>query len=191
MRDAETLYLANRDDWREWLEKNHDTEKEVWLIFYKTHTSKPTIPYEDAVEEALCFGWIDSIIKKIDDEKFARKFTPRKTKSKWSKLNKKRVEKMITEGKMSEAGLTQIEEAKKSGEWFKTVTRQQTLVIPPFIKEALAANKKALDNFNNLAISYKRQYIGWITNAKRKEALKRRLEEVIKVLEKNEKLGMK
>jgi len=191
MKISDELYVTNRSDWHEWLRKSHDTKKEVWLIFYKKHTGNPSIPYDDAVEEALCFGWIDSIIKKIDDEKFARKFTLRKSRSKWSELNKKRARKMIKEGKMTEAGLAKIREAKKTGEWLKTAPAKKDLIIPKYMKEALARNKKALDNFNNLARSYKRHYIGWVTSAKREETRERRLAETIRLLEQNEKLGMK
>jgi uncharacterized protein YdeI (YjbR/CyaY-like superfamily) len=191
MKLGDELYVTNRDDWREWLRKNYETEKEVWLLYYKKHTGKPSIPYDDSVEEALCFGWIDNIIKRIDDEKFVRKFTPRKAKSKWSEANKKRAGKMIKEGKMIEAGLAKIREAKQTGEWFKTAPVRKELVIPPYMKEALAKNKKALDNFNKLAKSYKRQYVGWIRGAKKEETRKRRLAEAIGLLEKNEKPGMK
>lgn len=191
MKLTEKLYVTNRDDWRAWLGKHHATKKEVWLIYYKKHTGKHRIPYDDAVEEALCFGWIDSIVKKIDDEKFARKFTPRKGKSRWSELNKKRARKMMKAGKMREAGIAKIREAKKSGEWFKTAPARKELIIPSYIKEALAANKKALDFFNSLANSYKRNLVGWITSGKREETRKRRLTEAIRLLEKNEKLAMK
>jgi uncharacterized protein YdeI (YjbR/CyaY-like superfamily) len=191
MKTANELYVINRDEWREWLIRNHDTKKEVWLIYYKKHAGKASIPYADSVEEALCFGWIDSIIKRIDDEKFVRKFTPRNAASRWSEANRERARKMIKEGKMTEAGLAKIEEAKKNGEWFKIAPIRKELAIPPYIIETLAKNKKAIYNFNNLAKSYKRQYIGWITSAKRKENRRKRLAEVIKLLEKNEKLGMK
>jgi len=191
MKLADELYVTNRDDWCEWLRKNYATKKEVWLIYYKRHTGKPSIPYDDSVEEALCFGWVDNIIKRIDDEKFVRKFTPRKAKSKWSEANKKRARKMIKEGKMTEVGLAKIRKAKKSGEWFKAAPAKKELVIPPYMKEALAKNKKALENFNNLAKSYKRQYVGWISSAKREETRRRRLAEAISLLEKNEKVGMK
>ncbi len=191
MEITEGLYISNRDDWRKWLRNNHDTENEVWLIYYKKHTGKPSIPYNDSVEEALCFGWIDSIIKRIDDERFARKFTPRKERSRWSEVNKKRGRRMIEAGKMTEAGLARIREAKRSGEWYKTAPRRKDLVVPPFVKGALSANKKALENFNSLAISYKRQYVGWIMSAKREKTRKRRLAEAIQHLEKNKKLGMK
>ena len=89
MRLTKELYVTNREDWRAWLEQNHATEKEVWLLYYKKHTGKPTIPYDDAVEEALCFGWIDSTVKRIDDEKYTQKFTPRNDRSVWSESNKK------------------------------------------------------------------------------------------------------
>jgi len=191
MKIAERLYVTDRDDWRAWLRNNHDTKKEVWLIYHKKYTGKPRIPYDDAVEEALCFGWIDSIVQKIDDEKFAQKFTPRKGKSKWSEVNKKRARKMIKEGKMTEAGLLKIREAKNSGEWFKTASVRRELVTPSDLKKALATNRKARDNFNNLANTYRRHFIGWITSAKREETRKRRLTQAIRLLEQNKKLGMK
>ena len=192
METTRELHVTNRKEWREWLRENHGTKKEVWLIYYKEHTGKPRIPYEDAVEEALCFGWIDSTVKKIDDEKFAQKFTPRKGNSRWSETNKKRAKRMIKEGKMTEAGLQKIAEAKKSGEWFKTArVRRMKLAFPPDLHIQLTANKKALDNFNRLADGYKRLFVAWVTNAKREETRQRRLTEAIKLLEQNKKLGMK
>jgi len=191
MEAAEELYVTNRGDWRAWLRENHATKKEVWLIYYKEHTSKPRIPYDDAVEEALCFGWIDSIIKKIDDEKFAQKFTPRKRSSKWSEANKKRAMKMIKEGRMTEVGMAKIREAQNSGEWFKTAPIRKELTFPLDLHKQLAANKKALDNFNRLANGYKRLFVRWITSAKKEETRQRRLMEAIKLLEQNKKLGMK
>ncbi len=191
METSDKLYVTSRDDWRAWLRKNYDTTKEVWLIYYKKQTGKPSVPYDDSVEEALCFGWIDSTIKKIDDEKFARKFTPRKAGSRWSEANKKRAKRMMKEGRMEEPGLAEIMEAKRGGEWFKIAPVKKELVVPSYVKEALANNNKALENFNNLAKSYKRQYIGWIASAKREETRMRRLAEAIRLLEKNQKLGMK
>jgi len=108
MEITKTLYITTRAKWRKWLEKNHNTEKEIWLIYYKKHTGKPRIPYDDAVEEALCFGWIDSIIKRIDEEKYTQNFSPRKQNSVWSDLNKKRVKKLIEEGKITKAGFGTI-----------------------------------------------------------------------------------
>ena len=190
---SKTLHVTNREDWRAWLEENHDKEKQVWLIFYKKHTGQPRVPYDDAVEEALCFGWIDSIVKRIDDEKYAQKFTPRKDSSKWSDLNKKRVEKMIRQGRMTETGLAKIDAAKKSGKWDRDARafKPEDLVTPPGLTTVLSANKKARENFNNLAPSYQKQYIGWIISAKREETKKARIKETIVRLEQNKKLGMK
>ncbi|MGA2768221.1 MAG: YdeI/OmpD-associated family protein [Candidatus Bathyarchaeia archaeon] len=191
---TEELYVSVRDDWRSWLRENHDVKREVWLIYYKKHTGKPSIPYDDSVEEALCFGWVDSIVKKIDDAKYARKFTSRRSRSRWSEANKKRVEKMISEGKMTEAGLATIREAKHSGEWFKipvSVHYRKKLEIPSYLKDALAANEKASNNFNKLAKSYKRNFVAWIDSAKKEETRRKRLAEAIKLLERNQKLGMK
>src|SRR5438128_11402884 len=109
MESRKTLYVASRAEWRAWLAKHHQSETEVWLIYYKKPSGRPRIPYDDAVEEALCFGWIDSIVKRIDDAKFAQKFTPRKDWTKWSELNKRRVRKLIREGNMTEAGLAKID----------------------------------------------------------------------------------
>lgn len=188
---SKTLHVTNREEWRSWLKENHDKEKEVWLIFYKKHTGKPVIPYDDAVEEALCFGWIDSIIKRMDDEKFSRKFTPRKADSKWSELNKKRVKKMIRESRMTEAGLVLINAAKKSGKWEQVISQPKELNMPPGIKDALSANRKVWENFNKLAPSYQRLYVGWITTAKKEETRQRRVKEVVELLAQGKKLGLK
>lgn len=188
---SEELLVVDRSDWRKWLSRNHATMKVVWLVYFKKHTGNPGIPYEDSVEEALCFGWIDSLVKRVDDEKYIRKFSPRKTGSTWSETNKKRAEKMIAEGKMTEAGMVKVEEAKKSGEWFRKTPSKKELVVPPFIQEALNGNQKAKENFNRLAPTYKRHYIGWITSAKREETRVRRLEESLELLEQNKKLGLK
>ena len=185
------LYVADRKQWRDWLSANHATEAGIWLIFYKKETSRPTIAYEAAVEEALCFGWIDSIIKKIDDGRYARKFTPRSDKSKWSQLNKKRSNRMIKEGRMTKVGLAKIKTAKKTGLWNKDGRPQISLDIPPEFAKALARNKTAKKSFDNLAPSYRRHYIGWIAIAKRQDTKKRRIEESITLLEKGKKLGLK
>ncbi len=157
---AEELYFTSRKEWRDWLKKNYDIKNEVWLIYYKKHTDKPRISYDDAVEEALCFGWIDSIVRRVDDERYAQKFTPRKSGSVWSEANKRRVEKLMREGRMTEAGLVMVREAKERGEWFKRRIRKES-VVPPFMEEALAANKKALENFSKLAPSYQEE-IHWV-----------------------------
>jgi uncharacterized protein YdeI (YjbR/CyaY-like superfamily) len=191
MKSAEQVYAADREQWRAWLEKNHSAKREVWLIYHKTRTGKPSIPYDDSVEEALCFGWIDGIIKKLDDEKFGRKFMPRTKNSRWSELNKKRAEKMIREGKTTEAGMARIREAKQSSEWYRAPSERRELEIPLFFKEALVKNKKALDYFNTLAPTYRRHFVGWISSAKREETRVKRLEEALYYLEQNKKLPLK
>jgi uncharacterized protein YdeI (YjbR/CyaY-like superfamily) len=137
------LYVKNRTAWRNWLSKNFDRNNGVWLVFYKKQTGMPAIDYDDAVEEALCFGWIDSTIKRLDDEKYVRKFTPRKNGSNWSDLNKKRVAKLIKSGLMTDAGLALIAQAKKSGQWQKPDRPNIPLELPAELETALAKNKKA------------------------------------------------
>ena len=185
------LYVTNRDEWRNWLSENHAAEAGIWLVFYKKETSRPTIAYEAAVKEAICFGWIDSIIKKIDAARYARKFTPRSDKSKWSPLNKKRASKMIKEGRMTEVGLAKIKTAKKTGLWNIDALPRISLDVPPEFAKALARNKKAKGNFDKLAPTYRKHYIGWIAVAKRQETKKRRIDESIALLEQGKKLGLK
>jgi uncharacterized protein YdeI (YjbR/CyaY-like superfamily) len=182
--------FKNREAWRAWLEKNHAREKELWLVLYKKNSDKPTVSYDEAVEEALCFGWIDGLTKGIDEEKFAQRFSPRRSGSVWSESNKKRVAKMIAQGRMTEAGLVKIEEGKRSGEWDKATAREDTTNIPPELKRALAADKIAQQNFEKLAPSHKRQYIYWITEAKRDETRQRRIEKTVQMLKENQKLGI-
>lgn len=185
------LYFKTSDNWRNWLASNHDKENEVWLIFFKKETGEPSIEYESAVEEALCFGWIDSIIKKIDEKRYARKFTPRKDSSKWSELNKKRVAKLIKDNRMTEMGLAKIETAKRNGCWDKQNRPNIQFDIPKEFQSALNQNKKARENFNQLSPTCQKQYIGWIVVAKRQETKERRIKESIDLLEKGQKLGLR
>lgn len=185
------IYFKTSAAWREWLQNNHDKTNGVWLLFFKKGTGKSSIEYEVAVEEALCFGWIDSIIKKIDDEKYVRKFTPRKDKSKWSELNKKRVEKLIQDNRMTEIGLAKIETAKRNGQWDKPDRPNIQFDIPKEFQAALGQNRKAREHFDQLAPTYQKQYIGWIAIAKRPETKEKRIKEAIDLLEKGQKLGLR
>jgi uncharacterized protein YdeI (YjbR/CyaY-like superfamily) len=192
MKITKTFYAGSRAEWREWLVHNHSTQDEVWLIFFKRQNAKKQVSYDEAVAEALCFGWIDSIIQKIDDEKYVRKFTPRKKSSRWSALNKRRVARMIQEGKMTEAGLAVLNFTDEKDDYGRTAERaEQRLIPPPFLVRRLKQNKQAWDNFQLLAPSYRRNYIGWICAAKTEETRDRRIKEAIGKLAKNEKLGMK
>lgn len=189
---TKTLHARNRDEWRAWLKKNHNVETEVWLVFYKKQTGQPSISYEDAVEEALCFGWIDSVIQRIDDERYSRKFTPRKKESRWSALNKRRVAKMIREGRMTDAGFAKLNYSGSEDDHGRTARRKaQELVVPRYFKRALLGNRKAWENFDKLAPSYRRSYILWIATAKTDETRDRRLAEAIQLLEHNKKLGLR
>jgi uncharacterized protein YdeI (YjbR/CyaY-like superfamily) len=185
------LYVKTRYEWRQWLFKHHQIETEVWLVFFKKATGTPTIAYESAVEEALCFGWIDSIIKKLDDEKYARKFTPRKPNSRWSDLNKKRVKKMLGQGRMTKFGLAKVQQAKQDGLWNKPDRLSVAFDIPEEFAHALKQNKKAQEFFDQLASTFQKQYIGWITLAKRKETRAKRTKESIALLSRGAKLGLK
>ena len=184
------LYTTNRQDWRAWLKKNHATEKEIWLTYYKKHTGRLRIPYDHAVEEALCFGWIDSTVKRVDDEKYIQKFTPRKKKSIWSEANKKRAQRMVKQGRMTAAGFEKISTAKRNGRWEDSSLIYDPSRTPPELKAALASNKKAFEFYQSLAPTYKKQYHWWIVSAKREETINKRIKETVRLLAKGKKLGM-
>jgi|TARA_B100000315_G_C14524723_1_gene563265 uncharacterized protein YdeI (YjbR/CyaY-like superfamily) len=186
------IYMSSRREWREWLSKNHDRQSQgLWLLFYKKSADKPTIEYDESVEEALCFGWIDSIIKKIDNERYCRKFTPRKPNSKWSSSNIKRAEKLIEEGRMSESGLERVRDAKRSGLWEADTRPNISFDMPLEFSKAMQCRKKAKTFFDSLAPTYQKQYIGWIANAKRQETRMKRINESMELLERGVKLGLK
>lgn len=194
MKILKTVHVTNRESWRAWLEKNHDRETEIWLVYDKKHTGRPRIPYGDAVEEALCFGWIDSNIQYLNERQYVQKFTPRNAKSRWSALNKRRAEKLIREGRMTQAGLAKTDGITKEdsdAEVRKIKAKRKDLEIPSLFEKALTTHPKARDYFNHLAPSYRRNYILWISNAKREETRNKRISEAINLLSQNKKLGMK
>ncbi|MBM4159163.1 MAG: hypothetical protein FJ216_10365 [Ignavibacteria bacterium] len=197
MKKLEQIYFDSRKSFRDWLEINHNKSLGIWMIFYKKRLNIKCIEYNEALEEALCFGWIDSIIKKVNDDQYVRKFTPRTNNSNWSDLNKKIVLSLIDKGKMTEDGLRKIDIYIETGkvDWenesSKKDKEKKGFQIPDFIINEFAKNEPALTNFNNLARTYKRHYVLWITNAKREETILRRLSESIELLKKNRKLGLK
>ncbi len=187
-----TVEAEYRAEWRAWLATNHHHEKEVWLVYHKKKTGKPSIEYGASVEEALCYGWIDSIIKKIDDTKYARKFTPRKENSRWSAANKKRISRLISAGLMTEHGLKLVDAAKRSGKWDDPTQKPElTYDMPAEFAEALKENRLAQETYANLAPTYQKQYLGWIEVAKQPKTRERRIKESILLLAKGEKLGLK
>jgi uncharacterized protein YdeI (YjbR/CyaY-like superfamily) len=196
MKELEQNYFRNKKAFRNWLIENHDKCPGIWIIFYKKQVNTECIKYIDALEEALCFGWIDSLVKKIDPDRYARKFTPRANTSRWSEVNKKIVSRLIKTGKMTEEGLKKIDIYLKTGivDWEnKELTEKTTreFDIPDFIIEEFARNEPAFTNFNNLAQTYKRHYILWITIAKKEETIHKRLKESVDLLKGNKKLGLK
>jgi uncharacterized protein YdeI (YjbR/CyaY-like superfamily) len=188
----QTLELNSISEWREWLAENHDSVTEIWLVFYKKASGFPTLKYKQTLDEALCYGWVDSIIKKIDEQRYVRKFTPRRDDSKWSLVNKTRVEELIAEGSMTKHGLDKVEAGKKSGAWDNPGTKPEIdFEIPDELAEALEENPEAAQFFASLAKTYRKQYIGWIATAKRPETRVRRTSEAIKLLSEGKKLGLK
>ncbi|NDJ20218.1 hypothetical protein GS682_00855 [Nostoc sp. B(2019)] len=174
----ETFYATNRQEWREWLEKNHNISVGIWLIYYKVKSGKPSVQYSEAVKEALCFGWIDSKVKSLDEERYMQIFTPRKPKSVWSKLNKKYIEELIEQDLMTDAGLKKIEVAKQDTYWNKLDAIEE-LIIPVDLKQALEANETANKYFQAFSNSSKKNILFWIESAKRPETRLKRIEQTI------------
>lgn len=185
MEITKKLYVKNRIEWRKWLKENCKTTKEIWLVYYNNNSGKPRIPYNDAVEEALCFGWIDSTIKKIDEESFTQRFTPRNKGSRPSELNKERLRRLIKQKKMTAAGLAAVNQL------FDNKSGNDKLKISPDILSALKADKTTWKYFQKFPLSYKRIRIGWIEGArKRPEIFEQRLRYFLKMTAKNKRYGM-
>ncbi len=179
MEITKTLHVTNRKDWRNWLRKNYRTEKEIWLIYPRKATGKPRIEYNDAVEEALCFGWIDSIVKKLDEESTVQRFSPRKPKAKYSQANIERLRSLVAKKKV----------VKEVAETLGDILNQE-FVIPPDILKAIKANKEAWKNFQKFSEPYKRIRVAFIHGARhRPEEFKKRLRHFIEMTEKNKMFG--
>jgi uncharacterized protein YdeI (YjbR/CyaY-like superfamily) len=177
------LPLVDREAWRAWLLENHATEKEAWLIISKKRATGPGISYEDAVDEALCFGWIDGMMRSVDEETFTLRFSPRKSQSIWSENNKRRVERLIEQRRMTEAGMAAVRQAKENGEWERATEREDTSILPPDLEEALQRDGRIWLKWESLAASRKKQYIYWISSAKTQETRQRRIRETVGMAE--------
>lgn len=179
MEITKTLHVTNRKDWRQWLREHYKTEKDIWLVYHKKETGKPRIQYNDAVEEALCFGWIDSTLKTLDEKRMAQRFSPRKPKSKYSPANKERLRKLLKQRKV-------IKEVRETlGD-----IAEEKFEIPKDILKEIKANKEAWKHFQTFSASYKRIRIGFIEGArKRPEEFKKRLRYFVKMTEKNKQYG--
>jgi uncharacterized protein YdeI (YjbR/CyaY-like superfamily) len=181
------LRVGSRQEWRRWLKDHHDSEPVVWLVFDRIRTGRQSLSYEDAVQEALCFGWIDSIVRRLDETRYARKFTPRKADSRWSTLNRRRYAELRKRGLLEAPGLKRAPTG-RSGD---APPRRSTDAVPPYIERALRATAEAWAHFERLAPSHRRAYIGWIDSAKREETKARRLREAVSLLAAGRKLGLK
>jgi uncharacterized protein YdeI (YjbR/CyaY-like superfamily) len=184
------IYLKTRLEWRKWLEKNHSTVDEVWLRYYKKPSGKPRIPYSDAVEEALCFGWIDGKIKRINEDYYIQRFTPRRTGSRWSKYNIERVKKLIKAGRMQKAGLDAYNVVQEKPELIYSDRRDGSPELPEDLNKELNKNKTAFSNFMNFSLSARRIYIEWLNSAKKPETRLRRIDKIIGLAEENIKPGI-
>ncbi len=183
------FYPKDREEWHKWLEENHSKMDGIWLIYYKKNSGKPRVSYDDAVEEALCHGWIDGKIKRVNDDYYIQWFTPRRPGSRWSELNMSRVKKLMKEGLMKPAGLLAYEKGMKNPERIYNTKKEENLVIPDDLMIALKNNEAAYKNFINFPPSSRKLYIFWLNDAKREETRKGRIVRIVKQSEMNMKPG--
>ena len=185
MAELMPLEVRNRRQWRAWLAKHHTSSPGVWLVRHKAHTGVKSIPYEDTVREALCFGWIDSLVKRLDHDRYALKVTPRQPSSKWSEINRKRWAELKAAGLLTSAGLA----AAPTNNTY--APRPAIPDLPVYIAKALRANSRAWKFFRDLAPTHRRHFVVWIHTAKRPETRERRMRESIRLLAAGKKLGLK
>jgi uncharacterized protein YdeI (YjbR/CyaY-like superfamily) len=184
------VYLKNREEWSKWLEEYNKSVDGIWLLYYKKPSGKPRIPYNDAVEEALCFGWIDSKIKRVNEDYYIQWFTPRRPGSRWSELNIKRVEKLIKEGRMRQEGLLVYKEGMRKPQQIYNIKSEANLSVPDDLMSALRNNSEAFDNFMNFPQGCRKLYVFWLNDAKRDETRRSRIARIVHNSEKNIKAGM-
>lgn len=184
MEEKDLLYFKNAQEWREWLHDNHHSSLGVHLIFYKMYSTFESMRWEEAVQVALCYGWIDSTVKKLDDHRRKQLFTPRKDKSVWSKVNKTYVDQLLADNLMHESGLQKIEIAKQNGSW-ESLDHVEAFVIPADLEAAFLKNTEANTNFNGFSKTYKKSYLYWLSQAKRPETRVARIEVIVNLCEQN------
>jgi uncharacterized protein YdeI (YjbR/CyaY-like superfamily) len=192
MKITKTLYVTNRKQWRSWLARNHASADEIWLVYYKKNSGKPRIPYNDAVDEALCYGWIDSTVKALGRDRNAQRFSPRRKNSRLSEMNKERIRRLIKAGKMTPVGLERIKHHLKVNKGDgKSDSGIKDFIMPADILEVLKADKEVWNNFKRFPEHYKRIRIGWIDTARRRpEEFKKRLRYFMKMTKINKTFGM-
>lgn len=178
------IHAKSSEEWRQWLEQNHESEKSVWLIIYRQESKTPSVYYPEAVDEALCYGWVDSKPNKRDQHSYYQFFAKRNGKSNWSKINKEKVSRLTAEGRMQPAGLKMIEIAKQNGTW-SALDEVEKLTVPDDLQALFRSNKIAFQNWENFPPSCKRGILEWIYNAKKPETRKKRIEETVSLAEKD------
>ncbi len=190
--EMKQLRVDSIEAWRSWLDQHHDREDVIWLVFRKKGAGPVPFDYQAALDEALCMGWVDSLLKKIDKATYMRKFTPRKPNSSWSERNKERVEMLILQGRMTPAGMKTIQVARGNGMWDKGVKLLEVdETLPGALLSAFQDSPLARDHYFGMSTSAQRQFNIWINMAKRAETIRKRVDESIRLLEKGEELGLK
>ncbi|MEN8202115.1 MAG: YdeI/OmpD-associated family protein [Bacteroidota bacterium] len=186
------LRVSSVEDWREWLKKHFSKEGGIWLVFKKKGAGAVPFDYQMALDEALCYGWVDSLLKSVDEREYMRKFTPRKASSTWSEHNKKHVARLIREGRMKDAGMKTIEVAKAKGMWDKGIKPPEVNdQLPGALLSAFQEHRDARYTYFNMPLTHQKQYNIWINMAKRAETVRKRVEESIRLLEQGKELGLK
>lgn len=187
-----TFCFKDSREWREWLSANHNSCNELWLQYFKKHTGKPTVSYEEAVEEAICYGWIDSTVRTIDDISYCQKFTPRRAGSKWSPTNIRRARRLVDSGRMTEAGMAKYSEALDNPSLLLAETpKPESVKAPEDLLIALKRKGKAYEIFMGYSSSYRSMAIRWVLSAKREETRTKRIKEITDMSARDEKIGLK
>jgi len=186
---VKTLLVRTQLEWRQWLDAHGAAEHEIWLVFHKKHTGVASIAYKDALDEALCFGWVDSLVKRLDDRRYALKFTPRRADSRWSPANRKRYAALEAAGRLRPPGI----ERPPTDRGYAPRPQRRPLPsrLPPYIQAALESHATARRHYEALSTAQRRRYIAWIESAKRQETKLRRLDEAIRLLSSGQQLGLK
>ena len=184
--DKNILEFTDRKDWRSWLDTNHSDASEAWLVIQKKQSPAPGIFLNEAVEEALCYGWIDSTLNTRDDHSYLLRFSPRKSNSVWSISNIRRVEKLNEQGRMMKAGRLAVEVAKENGEWQAAIDRENPEYVPPELDAALNQDPELLDAYHELPLSTRKQYVYWLQSAKQEETRQKRITKILKLVREKE-----
>ncbi len=190
MPSEEEIRLETREEWSTWLEENHASSNGVWMLFYKKHTGRPRVPYDDAVIEAIRYGWIDGKVMTVDEDSYKQRFSPRRKRSNWSAINRERAERIIEEGSMTPSGSEKIDEARQNGMWERALWDRRMPPMPAELAEALGSDPDVARSFDSLAEGYRREFVRYVAEAKRSETRVRRSGRVVDMVRNGERPGM-